>query len=120
MQAKDIPDDAFLAAIDTAMDIRDQGAWPNRNLGSSACDIQMVLAGLGGGINRPDRSWDDIPAMPLKVVLAKAKALIRRGLITGCACGCRGDFNRSLPLGRPLPVRPVALITACLLLHSWT
>lgn len=30
---------------------------------------------------------------PPKVALAKMKALIRRKLIGGCACGCRGDFE---------------------------
>jgi len=27
-----------------------------------------------------------------KLVLAKMKMLIRRDLVGGCACGCRGDF----------------------------
>ena len=30
---------------------------------------------------------------PEKVVRAKARKLIRRGIIDGCACGCRGDFS---------------------------
>lgn len=30
---------------------------------------------------------------PHKVVLAKAAALIKRKLMTGCTCGCRGDFE---------------------------
>ena len=29
---------------------------------------------------------------PVKVFLAKMKALKRRGLVNGCCCGCRGDF----------------------------
>ncbi len=33
---------------------------------------------------------------PEKVVLAKAKRLIHRGTIAGCACGCRGDFTLRL------------------------
>ena len=33
------------------------------------------------------------PTFPVKLVLAKLRSLIRRGLITGCACGCRGDFE---------------------------
>jgi hypothetical protein len=37
-------------------------------------------------------------AMPInlaseKLVLAKMKRLINRGLVKGCACGCRGDFE---------------------------
>lgn len=30
---------------------------------------------------------------PPKVFLAKMSSLIRRGLIDGCTCGCRGDFR---------------------------
>lgn len=30
---------------------------------------------------------------PYKLVLAKMGMLIRRGLVSGCACGCRGDFE---------------------------
>lgn len=29
---------------------------------------------------------------PGKVALAKMGALIKRGLVNGCTCGCRGDF----------------------------
>ncbi len=32
------------------------------------------------------------PGVPEKVVLAKLASLVRRKLIDGCACGCRGDF----------------------------
>jgi hypothetical protein len=32
------------------------------------------------------------PTVPSKVVLAKMRMLIRRGLVDGCDCGCRGDF----------------------------
>jgi hypothetical protein len=28
-----------------------------------------------------------------EVALAKMRALIRRGLVDGCRCGCRGDFE---------------------------
>jgi len=41
--------------------------------------------------------WDCIPAMPDgvigKLATAKMGRLIRRGLIDGCICGCRGDFE---------------------------
>jgi hypothetical protein len=30
---------------------------------------------------------------PEKVALAKMRSLIKRGLVAGCACGCRGDFE---------------------------
>lgn len=30
---------------------------------------------------------------PDNLVLAKMKNLVKRGLVDGCACGCRGDFK---------------------------
>lgn len=39
--------------------------------------------------------WDipaAFPSAPPKVVLAKLASLVRRGVLDGCACGCRGDF----------------------------
>lgn len=30
---------------------------------------------------------------PNRVVMAKMRRLIERGLVSGCACGCRGDFE---------------------------
>lgn len=43
---------------------------------------------------KPDNSV--INAMPsgtpAKVALAKMRGLIKRGLVDGCGCGCRGDF----------------------------
>ncbi|WP_422930077.1 hypothetical protein [Singulisphaera sp. PoT] len=33
------------------------------------------------------------PATPEKLVRAKLAMLIRRGLVDGCPCGCRGDFE---------------------------
>lgn len=42
--------------------------------------------------------WPSIrPAFPVDcpdhLLLAKMKQLIRKGLVLGCACGCRGDFQ---------------------------
>lgn len=33
------------------------------------------------------------PNLPEKLVLGKMRMLMRRGLVTGCGCGCRGDFE---------------------------
>ncbi len=33
------------------------------------------------------------PGTPEKVQLAKMRQLHRRGLVSGCACGCRGDWE---------------------------
>jgi len=31
--------------------------------------------------------------LPYKLMLAKMRQLMRRGLVSGCGCGCRGDFE---------------------------
>jgi len=36
-----------------------------------------------------DEELSDIPS---KVVLAKLRSMVKRNIIHGCACGCRGDF----------------------------
>lgn len=36
---------------------------------------------------------DKFPAVPWKVLRAKARKLINRRLLDGCCCGCRGDFE---------------------------
>jgi hypothetical protein len=36
------------------------------------------------------------PGIPDKLALSKMRALMRRGLVDGCACGCRGDFTLSI------------------------
>jgi hypothetical protein len=33
--------------------------------------------------------------VPEKIVYAKLKRLHKRGLLTGCPCGCRGDYERA-------------------------
>ncbi len=33
------------------------------------------------------------PETPYKVGLAKMRSLIKRGLVIGCPCGCRGDYH---------------------------
>ena len=40
--------------------------------------------------------WDveeHLSHWPSKVVQAKARSMIRRKLIDGCGCGCRGDYE---------------------------
>lgn len=67
MQAKDIEDKAVLSII--ARTEREEHRW------TFYWDVAQEL-----GVDR-------------KLILAKANALIRRGLMTGCTCGCRGDFE---------------------------
>lgn len=33
------------------------------------------------------------PNAPDKLIIAKMNQLIRRGLVSGCSCGCRGDYE---------------------------
>lgn len=33
------------------------------------------------------------PGTPPKLALAKMRQMLRRGLVKGCGCGCRGDFE---------------------------
>jgi hypothetical protein len=40
--------------------------------------------------------WDieaGLADFPAKVVRAKLQSMVRRKLIDGCTCGCRGDFE---------------------------
>lgn len=45
------------------------------------------------------------PAVPFKVVAAKLSKLLKRGLLTGCDCGCRGDWELT-DKGRELVALP--------------
>lgn len=40
-----------------------------------------------------DNSVPFPPETPVKVMLAKLRAMTRKGLISGCGCGCRGDWR---------------------------
>lgn len=68
MQAKDIDDEEFLNLIAAIQ--RRTGMW------ATLWAIES---------ERPD--W------PRKVYLAKADRLIKRGLLSGCTCGCYGGFE---------------------------
>lgn len=71
VQAKDISDERFLAAV--AKVARGPMRWAMRG---------DVTAELG---------------FPEKVVLAKARKLILQKKLRGCFCGCRGDFELPTP-----------------------
>lgn len=70
LQAKDITDDEVIEAVRATQGMHGVPQW------SSLWDIQEMLS-----------------AFPAKVVLAKLRALVKKGKIRGCACGCRGDFE---------------------------
>jgi hypothetical protein len=44
---------------------------------------------------KPDSSVGNaMPAgTPQKLIIAKMRQMIRRGVVDGCTCGCRGDFE---------------------------
>ncbi|HEY5986879.1 MAG TPA: hypothetical protein VIV12_10955 [Streptosporangiaceae bacterium] len=81
--AADIGDDVFLAAVAQAASMRGFTM-------ATRWDVAALLAGFPSHVG--ETTFDDA-GMPEKVVLAKARQLIRRGALAGCACGCRGDFE---------------------------
>lgn len=71
LQAKDIGDRALLGAVRDLAAIKPYGPqW------AMLRDLENAFA-----------------SVPQKVLLAKCSALIARGLLQGCTCGCRGDFE---------------------------
>jgi hypothetical protein len=55
------------------------------------CATDHVYDGLGWWSR-----WDvcaRFPGYPERVVIAKLRRLMTRGLVAGCLCGCRGDFE---------------------------
>lgn len=100
-----LPDWAFISAIRTAVVVFGQyrqsfglydGAMPLReqvqNGTATRWDIAAVIAGHPEDIIS-QTSTQDYPGVPPKLILAKARILMKRGIIEGCACGCRGDFS---------------------------
>ncbi|MEW2302011.1 hypothetical protein AB0958_18895 [Streptomyces sp. NPDC006655] len=79
MQCKDIPDDAFLAAVLRTPGYRGTPVEPHRWRSRQA--VQAELEKVTGPI-------------PENLFLAKARRLGRRGLLGGCTnCSCRGDYH---------------------------
>lgn len=63
-------------------------------------DDRTVLAFIAQQRTQPWPNWVRrmdvealLPDVPPKVVLAKLRQLLKRRLLTGCGCGCRGDFE---------------------------
>ena len=76
MQCKDIPDELFLEAVRACA--LTQSGWAMRWDVGAALDVIMG-------------------PVPEKLVMAKAKKLIKAGKMDGCTCGCRGDFQLPEP-----------------------
>jgi len=82
-----LPDELFVEAVKEVIEIRG-GGWA----AASRWDVACILAGHPEAVcTGPGTS--DFPAIPPKLVLAKARRLVRRRLLEGCYCGCRGDFT---------------------------
>lgn len=107
VKAADITDEAFVDAIHTVETLRPRAMV-------SRWDVGYVLGGQRGYVEAvgaveaaddrgtptgPPAVYPPMPepVIPEKIVLAKARKLIRRGVIDGCACGCRGDFEIPAP-----------------------
>lgn len=89
-KCSDIPDGLFLAAVDQAAALRGFSV-------AFVWDVAVVLAGHPELVGTSLATSDDGPGLPDPLVRAKARKLIRRGLLDGCWCGCRGDFERMEP-----------------------
>ncbi|AWN02413.1 membrane protein [Mycobacterium phage Kanely] len=81
--ARDIPDPTFLRAVEEATGAVAPG-WAMRG------DVTRLLGGVPLGADLPS---EDVPGVPWKVVLAKFRRCRGRGLVEGCDCGCRGDWE---------------------------
>jgi len=96
MQCKDIPDQPILDFI--AMVQRGETFW-------YPTEAQRRAYGERVAHSAATWFWSDdfkpensvVRAMPEgtppKLALSKMKAMVRKGQIEGCACGCRGDFT---------------------------
>lgn len=83
MQAKDIPATPILEFLKRCAD-RDSAEFGPTGTLSFGPDDEL----------RPNSVQHGMPAgVPFKVARAKMVSLIRRGLVSGCTCGCRGDFE---------------------------
>lgn len=74
MQAKDIPEPAVLAFL---AELKVPATWYSMNGHPPENSVLRAMP----------------PGTPEKVALAKMRALIRRGLVDGCPCGCGGAFT---------------------------
>lgn len=71
LQCKDIPEEPILYFLDSL-----NGAWANWYFDDDR-DVRRHAMPAG---------------LPDKLVVAKMAQMIRKGLVDGCPCGCRGDY----------------------------
>ena len=80
LQTKHLPDEPVLL---TLLDIHRRLGRPEEGVTVSA----TIFPGFEHSVSSAFP-----PGLPWKLQLAKMASMIRRGLVDGCACGCRGDF----------------------------
>lgn len=88
-QAKDIDDVFFLRCVDYAQTYEPSVSWENRPFAKRENPRWPVWV----------FTWNLdclMPMFPPEIIAAKASRLIARGLLTGCDCGCRGDFELTI------------------------
>lgn len=78
IQAKHVPEIPMLRFIES-----NNGSWKTHFDTDSP-------QGIGWSI---PASIPEMRAFPERVLLAKLSSLLRRGLVDGCDCGCRGDWR---------------------------
>lgn len=71
-QCKDIPDKPIMEFL-----LKHKGHWCNWYFENDR-DVRQVM---------PKNLASE------KLILAKMRQLMKRGLVDGCSCGCRGDFE---------------------------
>jgi len=88
MKAADINDEEFLEVVRKYNDgeMPDEViSWPNHPEWK-----EQIISGPRWALVWDMAKYFDAPH---KVILAKARKLIKKGFLSGCACGCRGDFE---------------------------
>jgi hypothetical protein len=93
--ARDIADVVFLRAVETTREIQNRGRIHGTDLSGCTATRWNLQNVLGGNLDAETWTFDDIPGVPWKVVCAKARRLINRGLLEGCdgIHNCRGDYR---------------------------
>lgn len=79
MQCKDIPTDAILIGMLESGKPNGHPAWHMHWRGTGDYNVRNFMP--------HGQELDD------NLVRAKMSGLLRRGLVDGCACGCRGDWR---------------------------
>ena len=96
MKAADIPDEAVLDIVR----MYNEGHQPPKTIPGRTAWVGMPWAfEIPPYTIPPGPSWcliwdleERLPGFPRKVITAKCRQLIKRGLLEGCTCGCRGDY----------------------------